>query len=243
MRNKCRVGHKRGISFIETLLSMTLFLFIIMGVLEVFSLSRDHFLEIKTSQEANTAAYSSLDKIKADLQQCGKGFTEISFLDIVSPLEVENNILTCRNVEKRFPLKNPLTAGQTRISLLDISDFKKGKELYFAGTAFGEIKTIVSVDSTGITLSSSLINSYTVDISELNLLNKISFYLDKNKKVLRRKVNSSPAQPLCEDVASFECFYSSDTNLVNIRLSLTQNPEKFYEISIFPKNTALYGSL
>ncbi|MCJ7582830.1 MAG: hypothetical protein MUP98_20120 [Candidatus Aminicenantes bacterium] len=242
MKKKYRVGNKKGISLIENLLSMALFLFIVMGVLEVFSLSRDHFLEIKTSQEANTAACSSLDKIKSDLQLCGRGFSEISFPDIVRPLIAESNILTCWNVEKSFPLKNPLTVGQTRISLPDTVDFSKGKELYFANVNHGEIQTISSVDKTAVILSSSLMNSYAVDISELNLLNKIFFYFDKTKNVLRRKVNSSPAQPLCEDVSSFECTYSSDTNLVNIRLSLTLNPEKVYEISVFPKNTALTSS-
>ena len=242
MRKKYRVGHKKGISLIENLLSMALFLFIVMGVLEVFSLSRNHFLKIKTSQEASLAACSALDKIKTDLQQCGKGFTELRYPDIVKPLNAESNILTCRSVEISFSLKNPLTAGQTRISLPSTSGFKKGKELYFADTNHGEIQTISSVDKTGVILSSSLINSYTVDVSKLNLLNKIFFYFDKNKKVLRRKVNASPAQPLCEEVDSFECTYSPITNLVNIRLSLTLTPEKIYEISVFPKNTALYVS-
>ena len=221
---------------------MTLFLFIVMGVLEVFSLSRDHFMKIKTSQEANTAACSSLDKIKTDLQQCGKGFTELSFPGLVEPLIAESNILTCRSVEKSFSLDNPLTAGQTRISLPNTIDFKKGKELYFTDASHGEIQTISSVDNTGVVLSSSLINSYSVDISKLNLLIKVSFYLDKSKKILRRKVNASPAQPLCEEVDSFECSYSPDTNLVKIHLSLTINPEGVNEISVFPKNTALYAS-
>ena len=198
-------------------------------------------MKIKTSQEANTAACSALDKIKTDLQQCGKGFTELSFPGIVNPLYAENNILTCRSVEKNVSLKNPLTAGQTRISLTSTVDFKKGKELYIADSIHGEIQTISSVDSTGVILSSSLINSYEADESDLYLLNKILFYLDKSKKILRRKVNSSPAQPLCEEVDSFECSYSLDTNLVKIHLSLTINPENINEISVFPKNTALYS--
>ena len=198
-------------------------------------------MKIKTSQEANTAACSALDKIKTDLQQCGKGFTELSFPGIVNPLYAENNILTCRSVEKSVSLKNPLTPGQTRISLTSTVDFKKGKELYIADSIHGEIQTISSVDSTGVILSSSLINSYEADESDLYLLNKILFYLDKSKKILRRKVNSSPAQPLCEEVDSFECSYSLDTNLVKIHLSLTINPENINEISVFPKNTALYS--
>ncbi len=232
---------EKGISLIENLISMTLFLIIMMGVLEVFSLSRNYFKEIKTSQEANLAASSALDKIKADLQGCGGGFTDLHFPVLVKPLSAESNILLLRRVELRQSLVFELSAGQTRISLIDTSDFKKGRELYIADAENGEIQTISSVESTGIILSSSLINSYSVDVTELNLLNKILFYLDKNKKILRRKVNASPAQPLCEEVDSFECFYSPETNLVTIRLALTLNPEKVYEISVFPKNTALYA--
>ena len=232
---------ERGISLIEYLISMTLFLFIIMGVLEVFSLSRNHFIEIKTSQEANMAACSALDKIKADLQQCSEGFTNLRFPGLVESLSAENNILLLRRVEQRFSLALELSAGQNRISLFDTSDFKKGKELYIADDAKGEIQTISSVNKTGVILTSSLINSYSVDETELSLLNKIIFYLDKSKQILRRKVNSSPAQPLCEEVESFECFYSPETNLVTIRLALMLNPEKIYEISVFPKNTALYS--
>ncbi len=221
---------------------MTLFLFIVMGVLEVFSLSRNHFIEIKTSQETNMAACSTLDKIKADLQLCGGGFTELSLPGLVESLRAESNILILRRVEQRFSLAYDLSAGQTRISLFDTSDFKKGKELYIADAVNREIQTISSVESTGAVLSSPLINSYKTEKSNLSLLTKISFYLDKSKKILRRKVNSSPAQPLCEEVDSFECSYSPDTNLVKIRLALTLNPEKVYEISVFPKNTALSTS-
>jgi type II secretory pathway pseudopilin PulG len=242
MKGKKRwIRHKKGISLIENLLSMTLFLCIVLGVLEVFSLSRDHFIKIKASQEANTAAYSALGKIKTDLQQCGKGFTELLYPDVIKPLYAKDNILTGRSVETRVTLNNPLTAGQTRIELPSTTGFKKGKELYFTDTTHGEIQTISSIDSTSVSLASSLINFYKVEESELNLLNKISFYFDKNKKVLRRKVNTSPAQPLCEEVHFFECNYSPATNLVIIRLSLKLNPEKVYEISVFPKNTALYA--
>lgn len=221
---------------------MTLFLFIVMGVLEVFSLSKDHFFEIKNSQEANTAAISALDKIKADLQQCGKGFTEFRYPDIVEPLHAESHTLTCRSVEKSFSLKNPITAGQTRISLLSTLGFKKGKELFFSEALNGEIQTISTVSSTSVVLSSPLKNSYKTEKSTLYLLNKVSFYFDNSKKILRRKINTSPAQPLCEEVNSFEFSYSPVTNLVKIRLALELNPEKVYEISVFPKNTALCTS-
>ena len=78
------------------------------------------------------------------------------------------------------------------------------------------------------------------------LLEKISVYLDEAKKILRRKVNNSPSQPLCEDVAFFDFNYEKLSNLAGLRLGLESkyskyklNEEKAYEISVFPKNMAL----
>lgn len=229
----------KGISLIENLISMSLFLLIVLGSLEVFSLARNHFFELKHGQETHSAALAALDKIKADLQQCGLGLFELSGLGLIEPLHSENNILTLVSVEKKYLPAVALVQGQTRIPLDETRQIKKGKELGFLDGEKGEIKTVSSVDKTGIFLSSPLVNSYAAAEVSVCLLNRIVFYLDENKDTLRRKVNSSPAQPLCEGVKSFECFFEPLTNLVKLRLCLDAAPEKNYETSLFPKNTAL----
>ena len=60
---------------------------------------------------------------------------------------------------------------------------------------------------------------------------------------MRRKVNASPAQPLLEDVASFEFEYSKDDNLVRLNLALKAEEEKKYETIVFPKNVAMAPNL
>ena len=239
MKTRRRFRTGPGFSLIDNLISMALFLFIVLGVFEVFSISRNQFIEIKTSQEVNTAACASLDKIRADLGQCGRGFAQFNSPKYEESLSVEDNILILREVKQELSPISALSAGQTRISLENTSDLKKGMELYIEDALNSEIQTIFSVDSTGAVLSSPLSNSYQTEKATLHLLYKVSFYLDAGKKILRRKVNGSPAQPLCEEVNSFDCTCLREANLVKIYLTLLSNPENIYEISIFPKNTAL----
>jgi competence protein ComGF len=75
------------------------------------------------------------------------------------------------------------------------------------------------------------------------LLRRISIFFDDTKGVIRRRVNASPAQPLLEDVASFEIECNRDANLVRLDLALKADEEKKYETTVFPKNTAMASIL
>jgi hypothetical protein len=103
----------------------------------------------------------------------------------------------------------------------------------------GEVKSISSVDKESIVLSSPLNFSSLKEETSVFLLREVSLFLDKNKHILRRKVNTSPAQPLLEEVGLFDFHYEKATNLVRLSLSFATNKEKAYETSVFPKNIAL----
>jgi type II secretory pathway pseudopilin PulG len=235
-----RLKARRGITLIENIMSMSLFLVIVLGVFEVFSLSQTHFSLIKNNQETKTSAFAALDKIRSDLLQCGEGFSQLNYPQLAPPLFLEADRLTLRRIEKTFPEAPPLSAGQTWISFDSTSDLKKGKELHIADLEKGEVASISSVDSAGVVLTSPLVNSYSPENTTLSLIYKTSFYLDENKDILRRKVNASPAQPLCEDVLSFESTYSPDSNLLQIVMTLHSDKDYIYEISLFPKNPSLF---
>jgi hypothetical protein len=98
------------------------------------------------------------------------------------------------------------------------------------------------VDKESITLSSPVEYPYLSENASIVLLRTISVFLDEKKQVLRRKVNSSSAQPLLEGAGSFSFDLDKASNLVKLRLAHTTNKEKFYEVSVFPKNTALARS-
>jgi hypothetical protein len=95
------------------------------------------------------------------------------------------------------------------------------------------------VDDESIVLSSPLNFSFIKEKTSLIIVKKITLYLDEKKPTLRRKVNSSPAQPLLEETSFFDFERNKAVNLVKLRLQLKTNKEKFYEISVFPKNAAL----
>jgi hypothetical protein len=142
-------------------------------------------------------------------------------------------------MEKNFASLNDLVTGQTKILLPSISKLKKKREICIFDTLKGEVKSIVSAANKSIVLSTPLDFSYSKDDTHIYLIKQVALFFDKNKKIIRRKINSSPAQPLLEDVALFDFSYSKTTNLVSLRISLKLNEEKEYEISIYPKNAAL----
>jgi competence protein ComGF len=142
-------------------------------------------------------------------------------------------------MEKNFAPLNDLVTGQTKIFLPSISKLKKKREICIFDALKGEVKTIVSAANKSIVISTPLDFSYSKDEIHIFLIKKIALFFSKNNQIIRRKVNSSPAQPLLENVALFDFSYSKTTNLVSLRISLKLNEEKEYEISIYPKNAAL----
>ena len=69
--------------------------------------------------------------------------------------------------------------------------------------------------------------------------NSIYYPKDEKTHILRRRVNSSPSQPLLEGVFSFAFEYEETSNLVRLSLCFMEQMEEEYEILIFPKNMAL----
>lgn len=232
---------KRGISVIENLISLTLFLILVLGALEILFISNKHFFKLKEDQETKSAARAALEKIKTDLRNCGLGFVDLPLPGIAQPISVENNTLILKHTMESFSLPEPLSSGQTTIPNITNITPKKGQEICFLDEEKGEILTVSSVTETTFTLASPLKNSYESN-STVFLIYKLTFYLDKSKAILRRKVNASPAQPLCEQVQSFECHIQPLTNMVRLRLSLKPFPENIHEISVFPKNAVLSNS-
>ncbi len=177
--------------------------------------------------------------MRVDLLAGGSGLLEPIELGFLEGISQEEGTLVILSKEKNLSPLNDLLEGQTRIGLQSISEVKKGREICIFDSHKGEAKSISQVDKKSIVLSSPLKYSFLKEKTQVLLLKKISLFLDKDKKILRRKTNSSPAQPLLEDAASFAFSYEKATNLASLQLILRSNKEKKYEISVFPKNAAL----
>jgi type II secretory pathway pseudopilin PulG len=228
-----------GFSLIESLLSLSLFLFILVGSFEFFISIRNHFFELKNEQEINQAAYATLDKIRLDICESGRGLVAQQTAGLLEAIQASGNTLTIQSKDKDIPLGNKLIAGQTFIPLAETTGMKKGQELCIADPEKGELKTIVSVTDQGLLLDSSLNSSYEKTEATAVLIRTVSFHLEADSGILRRKVNASPAQPLLEDVLSFDFAYTTTSNIISLSLILKTKEEKEYEISVFPKNMAL----
>jgi len=230
---------KNGFSLIESLISLSLFLIIVLACFEFFGRTRNLFFKLKEKEEAREAVLAALDKMRTDLHLGGAGLFDPIQLGILEGISEDSGSLIILSKEKELSLCNDLAEGQTRIQLESTSELKTGREICIFDSLNGEVLSISSVDEESIVLSSPLNFSFIKEKASIILVKKISLYLDEKKPTLRRKINSSPAQPLLEETAFFDFDWDKAANLVKLRLQLKTNKEKFYEISVFPKNAAL----
>ena len=240
---KTRSSPEIGFSLIESLLSLTLSLIIVLSSLEFFGFTRNLFFKLKTKQEVKEAALATLDKMRFDLLEAGLSLQQPISLGVLDGITESEDTLIIISKEKTFTPLGDLVAGQTIIQLISTSKLKKGRKICVFGSTKGEVKSISSVDKERIVLSSPLNFSFLKEETSVFLLREVFLFLDKNKHTLRRKVNTSPAQPLLEEVGLFDFHHERATNLVRLSLSFTTNKEKVYETFVFPKNIALASSL
>jgi type II secretory pathway pseudopilin PulG len=239
---KNSLSSEAGFSLIESLLSLSLFLIIVLSSLEFFGFTRNLFFKLKIKQETMEAALAALDKMRIDLLEAGLGLQQPISLGLLDGITGSEDTLIIISKEDRFTPSSDLAGGEISIPLDTTSKLKKRRKVCVFDSTKGEIHTISSVNKEYIVLSSPLNFSYLKRETSVLLLREVSFFLDKNKQILRRKVNTSPAQPLLEEVDVFDFCHETATNLVRLSLSLTTNKEKVYETSVLPKNIALASS-
>ncbi len=223
----------------ESLISLSLFLLIVVSSLEFLSLSRSYFYKIKQSQEDNETSFSALEKIKTDMAEAGLGLFIPIGLEALKGITTEENLLSSYSKEKDLSSFSDLCPGQTRIDIPDLKDIKKGKLLCLFNSEQAEVTSIHSVANQSILVSPPIQNFYASGHYTMVLLKKVSFYFDSKTQIIRRKVNSSPSQPLLEEVEAFHFNYNKESNLLHVGLEIKSDREKNYEISLFPKNLAL----
>lgn len=226
-----------GFSLIESLISLSLFLFVVAASLEFFISARDHFLKLKDEQEKDIAVFAGMDKMRIDILDCGRGLLIAQSLGIIAGIESAGGTLSVRAVEKKLDLVNDLVAGQTRITVQSASGIAKGQEICIYDDTRGEALGILSVDNQSFVLSSPLKFTYVQQETKALSIEKVSFYLDQKSHILRRQVNSSPAQPLLEEVEDVHFSYVRASNLVEVTLKMKEGKE--YAITVFPKNLGL----
>jgi len=229
---------KKGFSLIECLISLTIFLLIILACMEFLISARRHYSNLKEEQELQNAALSALDKIRSDIIDAGRGLNHPARLGIIQGLYEESGALVFLSADCALEVNGDLFEGQNRIWIDKRSEAIPGKMICLFDSIKGETKSIISSDSQSIFISTPLEHSYKNEQLHLVLIRKISLFLHQDNEILRRKVNTSPSQPLAENVSDFDFFYDESSNLFKIGLTSKGRKEKVYELCIFPKNMA-----
>jgi type II secretory pathway pseudopilin PulG len=233
------VTNRKGFSLIESLLSLVFFLIIILSSLEFFGATRKIFFRLKDAQETSASAAAALEKIRIDLLHAGRGLAQPISLGIIVGIELQNESLGLIIGEKAYTLTSDVSSGQAAVPLLDTEGLRAGREICIFDGRHGEILAVESVDKSMMRLAPPTTNSYLRQDGKIILLQKVSFYLERGSSILRRKVNTSPAQPLAEGVRFFGFSYDGPSSLAQVKIGLEKEPEKTHEISVLLKNVAL----
>ena len=230
---------EKGFSLVELLIGMTLFLIILTAGVEFFSHTRALFLKLKDAEEDAQAVYSALDRIRLDLVRGGRGLKEAMDLGLISVVDAGPEKLTILSTEGARTLGQDVEPGGGRAVLGSTEGFRKGDRVCFLEGYRGEVRSVAAVEGNALTLDLPAEAGYSVGACRVFLIERISYYLGTVDRVVRRQVNSSPAQPLIEDVGDFKFSYDVPSNLASVALALAPHKERRYGIQVFPKNAGL----
>lgn len=230
-----------GFSLLECLVSLSLSLLILASALEVAVQARRVFVKLRESQEKNLAVAVALEKMREDLETAGAGIPGLLSGGGLTPLQLNGQTLVIFSAEAKTTLLADASPGQSYL-LLKLSSglnslLKKGRAVYLVDGTSGELFYINSVSGNALTVSPPLTAAFEAARTEVIILEKIELYLDRQQKILRRKVNNTTGQPLLEEAEDFTALYQAENNLASIVISIESGGRAHeYELVIYPKN-------
>ncbi len=231
---------RKGFTLVELLIGMTLFLVILVAGVEFFGHARGLFFKLKEAEEDAQAAYSALDRIRLDLIRGGRGLSEAIGQGLLSAIDAGPERLTILSSEGARALGLDLSPGGDRTVLDTTEGIKRGDSVCFLEGSLGEVRGVAAVEGDALVLDIPVEAGYSAGACRVLPVEKVSYYLESHDGVVRRQVNSSPAQPLIEDVGDFRFSYDLPSNLASVVLGLAPHKERNYGIFVFPKNAVLF---
>lgn len=230
---------RAGFTLIECLLGLALSLWIAAAGFELFARAQKAFDRLKAREEAGQAALAALDRMRIDLLHAGRGLAVEIGLGLVEAAQAAADELRTVSLERRLALAAAAGAGDTRIFLAATSEIAAGQAIILRDGGAGEFRTVVSVDPGSVAVDAPIERGYLPASASLSLLETVAYRLDGASQVLRRRVNASPAQPLCEGVAAASWTLDAAAHLVRLRLEPGTEGAHAHEATIFLKNAAL----
>ncbi len=233
---------KTGFTLIECLMGLALSLLVAAAGFELFARARTVFSRLKAREESAQAALAALDRMRIDLLHAGEGLAVEVGLGLVAAAEALPGELRTVSLEKPLVLAAEAAAGDETIALASTSDIAAGQAIVLRDGAAGEVRTALRVEPGAVALDAPLGRGYAPAVTAVSLLETVSFRFDPAARVLRRRVNASPAQPLFEGAAA-DWTLDASSPLVRLRLELDMEGAPAHEATVFLKNVALAGRL
>jgi prepilin-type N-terminal cleavage/methylation domain-containing protein len=231
----------RGFTLIECLIAVALGLFVVCASLEFLNFAQRLFVKLKNNEETAQSVLAAFDKIRIDLHRAGCDLVPALRLGLVEAVETSGNILTICRGAGAHALAEDAEAGEECLVLSSLGDLRPGRRICLWDDSKGEAAEIAAVDTAArtIVLRAPLEGAYRAASATVVLVESTALYLDEGSATLRRRVNRSSAQPLLDDVASADFRYDRERNLALVRLEVKSQGGRAYEISAFPKNSAV----
>jgi len=221
------------------MLGMALSLFVITSSLQFFGQAQKVFFRLKEREEAGQGALAALDKMRIDLLHAGRGLAGEMTLGLVEAARATDDELRTTSLEKPLMLLGTARAGDVRLALASTVDIASGQEICFSDGREGELRSVERVEHGAVILREPLERDYSPDTAALSLLESVAYFLDGPARILRRRVNAGPAQPLLENIAAAIWICDPEARLVRVRLELSVEGAHPHETTVFLKNSAL----
>lgn len=234
-------GQPAGFSLLECLISLSLSLLILVSALEVSVQARRTFVKLREAQEKDLGLAVALEKMREDLENAGAGIPKLLSGTGLSPIQLNGQTLAIFSADGKTRLLADISYGQSYL-LVEVSSglssiLKKGRAVYLTDGNSGELTYIISVSGNSLAVSPALNTAFEAARTEVIVLEKIELYLDRQQKILRRRVNSTTGQPLLEGAEDFAASYQAENNLASITLSIESGGKVHEcELVIYPKN-------
>jgi Prokaryotic N-terminal methylation motif len=233
------VRDRPGFTLIEALIGLALSLFVIAAAVGFFGLAQRSFYRLKAREEAGQAAAAALDRMRIDLLHAGRGLAAATAAGLVEAVRADGDQLRTAAAERTLELAADAVAGETRLGLASTADIAAGRRLVLEDGAAGEVRAVAAVEPGAVRLDAPLERGYSTATATVSLVEDVAYFVDAAARVLRRRANAAPAQPVLEGVRAAVWTYDGEARLARARLEVDVEGAHPYETTVLVKNAVL----
>lgn len=218
----------------EGLIALSLMLLIMAAILESARLCRRFFFKLKETQEFKQEIWAGQDRLRRDLNKAGLGLEPCLASGLLLAVKSKESGFSIYFREASFPLKSELAAGSIIIPVDHNNSISRGQLIALIDDNLVELFKVERAEKGRLFLNQPIKESYSSQGYVL-AIEEVFYSYDQANKILRRRVNASPSQPLLEKVTSFS-WSTEASSPTKVKLTFESDKEMTYEIRVLPKN-------